>query len=75
MSNKITFSQKEWDELQKKYTQDQIIKIISDRIVKHNIKFPFRKYTKKELDLDYKSLKELDTSLLIEKGNWFTRFK
>ena len=73
--SKITFSQKEWDQLQKKYSQEQIIKLISDRITKNKIPFPFRKYSKQELESDFKALCDLDTSSVIEKGEWFTRFK
>ena len=73
--SKITFSQKEWDQLQKKYSQEQIIKLVSDRITKNKIPFPFRKYSKQELESDFKALCDLDTSSIMEKGEWFTRFK
>ena len=74
INNEIYVSPEEWKRIKGLYEPNFIIKEISDAIELFEIKLPYRPITKKDAELDFKALINLDTSTLILDGSWGSKF-
>ncbi len=70
--SEISITESEWECLNFKYSQSELIQILSDSIEK--IPFPYRKISLNESLEDFKALQNLDSAKLIKNNSVFTKY-
>jgi SAM-dependent methyltransferase len=74
-NGEISISEAEWARLNKQFTQELIIDLISDTIEEYNLLLPLRQISLQEAINDFKDLQSLDCRRLWRKGDLFTKHK
>ena len=72
--NEIDISKAKWKQLNAKYSQDEIKQIISDAIEDNDLPMPMRQLELSDAQKDFSKLEKLDSSSLLTKEDWFTRY-
>lgn len=71
----IYFDQNEWEELNQSKSPDEIMDLISARIVRNKIPFPYEVISNKQAIEDFEKLKENDPLFCVKKGRWETKME
>ena len=74
INNEIFVSEKGWAVMTLRYDKEFIIQQISDAIVEFEIKLPYREISEEDAKNDFQALLDLDTSSLINDGQWVSKF-
>ena len=74
-NNELNVGKLDWENIKLQYTQEFIIKEISDAIVLYNIKLPYREISLNEVDSDYLALKNLISNNYYNSGEWGSKFE
>lgn len=72
IDNELIVPQDAWEYMKLNYTQEHIIKEISDAIPLYNIKLPYREISIDDVNADYYALKNIDNLFCI--GEWVNKF-
>lgn len=70
-TDEVLFDKTEWNNLNIRYSQDEIIQIISDKIA--NLPFPLKRISKEEAGADFQRLQKLETGKLILTGKTYSK--
>ena len=71
-TKEIDISEKEWEQLNKNHTKEEIKQIISDKIKSSPL--PLNKINVEEAEKDFELLRQLDINKLLKTGEWFSRY-
>lgn len=74
INNEIIVDERNWSMIKSVYSEDLIIKHISDAIVLFDIKLPYREISFDEMVTDFKELCDLYTPNLLKMGDWGSKF-
>lgn len=74
IENELFVNSKSWEILKATFTQEYIIKDLSDAVVLYNIRLPYREISLEEAKADYQALKGLNSDDLINDGAWGSKF-
>ena len=72
--NQINIPARKWEQLNAKYSKDEIKQIISDAIEDNNLPLPLRDLDFLDAQNDFEKLEYLDSSSLLLEEEWFTRY-
>lgn len=75
IGTELFVSKKDWCDIVNNFTQDFLIKEISDAIVLFDISLPYRNISLTDVENEYNALKILDTTTLLNKGVWVNKFE
>ena len=71
----IYFDQNEWEKLNQSKSPEEIMDLISARIVRNKIPFPYEVISNKQAIEDFEKLKENDPLFCVKKGKWETKME
>jgi len=74
-SNEIFVKPNDWISIKENYSQEFIIKQLSDAIVEYNIKLPYQIITHQDMVDSYNDLMNFDSLTLIKNGKWVSKFE
>ena len=72
--NEINISKAKWEQLNAKYSQDEIRQMISDAIGDNDLPMPMRELSILDAEQDFLKLQALESSSVIVNEEWFTRY-
>ncbi len=72
--NEFNVSPEMWSEMNSCMTQDEIIEVFQDAVDNTAMPFPYRNITLDQATEDFRKLRFLDTSSLVERGPWKTSY-
>ena len=72
--NEINISKAKWEQLNSKYSQDEIKQMISDAIGDNDLPMPMRELSVLDAEQDFLKLQALESSSVIVDEEWFTRY-
>ena len=75
IENELIVGKDDWENIVHLYSQEFIIKQISDAIIEFNIKLPYREISEQDAIDDFLALKNLNTSEIIKHGIWINKFE
>ena len=75
INNELYVSENDWTIMTLRYDKEFVIQQISNAIVEFEIKLPYREITEEDAKNDFQALLNLDTSSLINEGQWVSKFE
>jgi len=75
INDSIDIPKKDWQELKDRYKQQELVDALNSLVEENNIEFRLRGATLDRCRNDYETLKEFDTSILLTKEEWKSKFE
>lgn len=75
ISGEINIPTKEWQELKKEYTKEELIEALNTLVEENNIEFFVRNLSEEDAFNDYQELLNFDTKKILISEEWFSKFE
>ncbi|MFA5207328.1 MAG: DNA methyltransferase [Candidatus Paceibacterota bacterium] len=75
IGTEIFVNEDDWENIVHLYSQEYIIKEMSDAIELFNISLPYRNISSSEVENEYHALKNLEIENLFKEGTWLNKFE